>query len=72
MTACGTATSVSPAGVIVVRGSGDKWRFKGNARMRVVSKLNMSQVRWTVREKAKGEKASTEISEAMHMAVCTV
>lgn len=40
--------------------------------MRVVSKLDVSQVRWTVREKAKGEKASTEITEAMHMVVCTV
>ena len=40
--------------------------------MWVVSKLDVSQVRWTVREKAKGEKASTEITEAMHMVVCTV
>ena len=35
-------------------GGGDKRRFKENSRVRVASKLDVSQVRWIVREEARG------------------
>ena len=54
------------------RGGGDKWRFKGGSRVRVLSKLDVSQVRWIVREKAKGEMTNGAIAEAMHVSVRTV
>ena len=47
------------------RGGGDKWSFKGNSRVRVVSKLDVSRFRWIVREKARGGMTNGEIAEAM-------
>ena len=40
--------------------------------MRAVSKLDVSQVRWIVREEAKGRMASGAIAEAVSMSVRTV
>lgn len=55
MTVCaGRTVPVPLAGICEYGGSCDKWRFKGNSCVRVVSKLDVSQVRWIVCEKAKG------------------
>ena len=68
MTVCGEDGPCTPGRRIRgYRGGGDKWRFKGNSRVRVVSKLDVSQVQWIVREKAKGSMTNGEIAEAMHV-----
>ena len=51
---------------------GDQWRFKENSRVRVASKLDVSQVRRIVREKARGGMTSGEIAGAVHASGRTV
>lgn len=49
------------------KGGGDKWRFKRNVCTRAASKLDVSKVRWIVREKAKGGTTNAEIAAVMIM-----
>ena len=68
MTVCGSPAPDEAAGPTLPMspppGKTAKWRRAGKARVRVMSKLDESQVRWIVRQRRKGTPVA-EVAEAM-------
>ena len=69
MTVCGSPSSSSSSPTLPEApppGRGAKWRWIGSGQVRVMSKLDESQVKWIVRQRRKGAPVA-EVAEGAHV-----